>query len=170
MKYRFGLLISLLILAGCGSAERRSEPVDDQSTYRPTMDERRGEPVRLANSASTRQTASKPKQTGSAVKSLMAKAETQARSGQLTSAAATLERALRIEPRNPVLLSRLARTRLALGQHRRAINFATKSNSLAGGNYLLKRNNWKLIAKAKRAMGDAYGAQEAEYRAAAAGN
>ena len=169
MKLRWGLLLLVFLLVGCGSAERRPAPVEDEGlSYRPEMDERRGTPVRLASTSPQRSSVQR-KKTGSAAMSLLSTAERQERAGQLTTAAATLERALRIEPRNPVLLSRLARVRFSQGQHQRAISFASKSNGLAGGNYILKRNNWSLIAKAKRAMGDEFGAQQAGRRAAAAG-
>ena len=47
-------------------------------------------------------------------------------------AAASIERALRIEPRNPRLWQELARVRLKQGQYAQAENVAARSNSWAG--------------------------------------
>lgn len=102
---------------------------------------------------------------GSAVVALLDRADRQARGGDLGAAAASLERALRIEPRNALLWHRLARVRLAQGDARQAEQLAAKSNSLAGGDPALKAANWKLIARARRTAGHTQGAAEAEARA-----
>lgn len=103
------------------------------------------------------------------VLSLLQTAEGQERAGNMAGAAATLERSLRIQPRNAVLWHRLANIRYRQGQYARANSLAGKSNSLAGNNSSLRRNNWLLIAKIKQAQGDAYGAREAEMKAAGGG-
>lgn len=118
------------------------------------------EPTQIAQNAPAGQASS------ATVESLVQLAEGQERAGNLNGAAATLERSLRIQPRNAVLWYKLATIRFAQGQYGRASSLATKSNSLAAGNASLTRNNWLLIAKAKRAEGDAQGAAEAERRAA----
>ena len=118
------------------------------------------EPAHIAQNAPPGQASS------STVESLVQLADGQEKAGNLNGAAATLERALRIQPRNAVLWHRLASIRFDQGQHARAVSLATKSNSLATGNAGLVRNNWLLIAKSKRATGDAQGAMEAERMAA----
>lgn len=118
------------------------------------------EPTRIDQNAPPGQASS------TTVESLVQLADGQEKAGNLNGAAATLERALRIQPRNAVLWHRLASIRFAQGQHARAVSLATKSNSLATGNAGLVRNNWLLIAKSKRATGDAQGAMEAERMAA----
>ncbi|MGH8590248.1 MAG: tetratricopeptide repeat protein, partial [Gammaproteobacteria bacterium] len=65
---------------------------------------------------------------------LLTRARTLANAGKSEEAAATLERAIRIEPRNPWLWHRLAVLRLQEGQHSVAIELAKKSNVLARGN------------------------------------
>ena len=72
-----------------------------------------------------------------------------------------LERALRIEPRNPVLWHELARIRLEQGQYRQAENMAAKSNMLTGTNRYLKAKNWRIIGEARNRLGDLQGAREA---------
>lgn len=105
--------------------------------------------------------------TSPAVTSLLARAESASRERDWSTAAVSLERALRIEPRNPVLWNRLAGVRLQQGQYRQAEQLAAKSSSLAGEDRLLQARNWRLIARARRALGDDRGAAEAERRAEA---
>lgn len=102
-----------------------------------------------------------PAAPASAVVALLDSAATKERAGQLEQAAATLERALRLEPRNAMLWHRLARLRLKQGQWRNAVDFASKSNSLAGGNSELQGWNWAVIAEAKERLGDVQGAAAA---------
>ena len=91
----------------------------------------------------------------------MDSARAEAAAGNLAGAAASLERALRIEPRNPRLWHELARVRLKQGQHAQAESVAARSNSWAGEDKALRAENWRLIAESRRARGDADGAQAA---------
>jgi Tfp pilus assembly protein PilF len=101
-----------------------------------------------------------------AVEALAARAEQQRQTGDYGGAAATLERALRIEPQQAYLWNRLARVRLEQGQGTQASNLAARSNALAGSQPELKQNNWDIIATIRRQSGDIEGAVEAERRAA----
>jgi predicted Zn-dependent protease len=83
----------------------------------------------------------------------------------MEAAGASLERALRIEPRNPVLWQELARVRLDQGQYRQAENLAAKSNALAGDDKRLRPENWRIIGQARGLLGDVQGAQAAFERA-----
>ena len=96
-----------------------------------------------------------------AVKELVSSAEKQVSSGELDQASASLERALRIEPRNPALWQELAKVRLNQGLYLQAENLAAKSNSLSGDNRRLRKKNWQLIAEARFQRGDSKGAQSA---------
>jgi predicted negative regulator of RcsB-dependent stress response len=96
-----------------------------------------------------------------AVIALLNKAQNQSDEGRMDEASANLERALRIEPRNPVLWHELARMRLEQGQYRQAENMAAKSNLLAGTNRYLKAENWHIIGEARNRLGDLQGAREA---------
>jgi hypothetical protein len=97
-----------------------------------------------------------------AVVSLVARADDQMQAGDLGAAAASLERALRIDARNARLWSRLAAVRLEQGDFWQAAGLAAKSNSLAGDNPVLQAYNWRLIARARRGEDDLAGAREAE--------
>jgi Tfp pilus assembly protein PilF len=96
-----------------------------------------------------------------AIAGLLEGARADAAGGRLANAAASLERALRIEPRNPRLWQELARVRLKQGDHAQAESTAARSNSFAGGDSVLRAENWRLIAQARDARGDAEGARAA---------
>lgn len=97
----------------------------------------------------------------SAVLALLSSADRQRQGGDVSGAAATLERALRIEPRNARLWHQLAALRLDQARYRLAADLADKSNSLAPDDAALTRANWALIARARSAMGDEEGARQA---------
>jgi tetratricopeptide (TPR) repeat protein len=96
-----------------------------------------------------------------AIAGLLLGARTDAAAGRLANAAASLERALRIEPRNPRLWQELARVRLKQGDYAQAESTAARSNSWAGSDNVLRAENWRLIAHAREARGDAEGARVA---------
>src|SRR6266849_2607856 len=96
-----------------------------------------------------------------AIAGLLDGARADAAAGRLANAAASLERALRIEPRNPRLWQELARVRLKQGDYAQAESTAARSNSWAGSDNALRADNWRLIAHAREARGDAEGAKAA---------
>lgn len=101
----------------------------------------------------------------SPVVALIDKAQTAQRAGRFEDAAASLERAVRIDPYDPLAWQMLARVRLAQGDTAQAEAMAAKSNDLAYGDDALQRENWRIIAQARRMRGDAHGARDAEQRA-----
>ncbi|MEX2516675.1 MAG: tetratricopeptide repeat protein [Gammaproteobacteria bacterium] len=96
-----------------------------------------------------------------AVVALLENARTHAAAGDGEQAAASLERALRIEPRNPWLWHRLGVLRLQQENYRAAIELANRSNALAASDQRLQMGNWELIARAKTGLGDSAGARQA---------
>lgn len=84
-----------------------------------------------------------------AVAGLMDSARTDAAAGRLAEAAATLERALRIEPRNPRLWQELARVRLQQADFAQAESLAQRSNSWAGSDSALRAENARIIEQAR---------------------
>ncbi len=102
-----------------------------------------------------------------AVIALLDKARADASAGQSPNATATLERALRIEPRNPVLWQELAMVKLENGDYAQAENFAARSNTWAGANKRLQAKNWRIISEARELRGNNEGAQAALQRARA---
>lgn len=99
-----------------------------------------------------------------AVVALLDSARADMDAGRTSGAAATLERALRIEPRNAFIWHELARVRLSENRYDQAINLALKSNSLTSTNSL-RAQNWHIIEEARSKSGDAPGALEAHRRA-----
>lgn len=98
---------------------------------------------------------------GPAVVALLDDADRNTASGQRERAIASLERALRIEPKNPLPWHKLSRLRLEEKNWKQALALAKKSNVLATGNKILQAENWKIIARASAALGDATGAAKA---------
>ena len=95
----------------------------------------------------------------------MTYAHQQAASGDTVQAAATLERAVRIEPDNPLVWIELGRARLAENNPTQANAMARKALALATGDPAAQSSAWHLIADALRARGDNVGAADADSRA-----
>jgi len=102
---------------------------------------------------------------GPAASSLVTQARTQAGGGEYAQAAATLERALRIEPGNPLLWIELGRVRLAENNAAQADAMGHKALALATGDAGAQAAAWHLIADSLRARGRDPEAAEAEGRA-----
>lgn len=100
-----------------------------------------------------------------AVVALLEDAEQQSGAGRLDTAAVSLERALRIEPRNAQVWYRLAQVRLRQGKLDQAEGLATKSLVLAGNDCRLRADNWRLVAQIRQRRGDDDGARAAGAKA-----
>jgi cytochrome c-type biogenesis protein CcmH/NrfG len=111
-----------------------------------------------------------PVSDNNAVTVLADAARADAANGKLDAAVASLERALRIEPRNPALWHELAKLRLQQGQYQQAEGLAAKSNGWAGGDRILRAENWRIIGQARLKRGDYPGAQSAFDKAAEQAN
>jgi len=81
--------------------------------------------------------------------SLVALADRQAAAGDYASAAAQLERALRIRPQDPVLWQKLAWLRLKNGDFEQAATLASRSDSLAGNNAAVREENHRIAELAR---------------------
>ena len=88
-----------------------------------------------------------------AIAGLMESARNDAAAGRLVQAAASLERALRIEPRNPRLWHELAKVRLRQADYGQAESLAARSNTYAGSDNDLRAANQKVISDARAARG-----------------
>jgi predicted negative regulator of RcsB-dependent stress response len=105
------------------------------------------------------------KQLSPAVLALLAEADNSSKRGDLDSAVITLERALRIDSRNPILIYKLAKLRLHQLKPRLAEDLAKKGALLSGSDKVLKRNCWLLVSEAREQQGNHFGADEAKERA-----
>lgn len=72
--------------------------------------------------------------------------------GHLDQAAATLERALHIQPNNPATLHYLGVLRLQQGQYQQAETLAARSNLRVGANHALYNRNLQLMEAAQKAQ------------------
>ena len=97
--------------------------------------------------------------------SLLNTASAQSRAGDHARAAATLERAIAIEPNNAWLWHRLADTRLKEGRLEQAAGLAAKSSALGTADRALQADNWELIAEVRRRQGDSAAAAAAQAQA-----
>lgn len=88
-----------------------------------------------------------------AVVALVDHARADAAAGRDVKAGAGLERALRIEPRNPALWQELAKLRFSQGKYAEAEGLARRSNSFAGDDRRLRSENWQLIGDARTRLG-----------------
>lgn len=148
---RLGLLAALALLAGCGTVP---------------PERGRAQPAEPADTAAPMPPADTATQIPAPVVALVAEAERHSAAGEHEAAAAKLERALRVAPRNPVLWQNLAVVHYRQDDYAEAISLAERSNSLAGDDRALRRRNWALIAAARELLGDAAGAAEARRQAA----
>ncbi len=148
--------------AGSGGVQAYPLPSEDADTY--AVESLEGaDPVPLPDTG-IQASSPQPRQSNNAVVALLDRADQYDQSGNNEAAADTLERALRIEPRNAGLWSKLAAVRLQQGQSEQAEQLALKSNALSHYNQQLKSENWRIIARARWARDDSAGAKLAEQK------
>jgi len=156
-----------VLLTACGGPVRESAPAP--------VEHRGSSPVPSSASSSEPQISAyrPPKQhlaiarpqPAKAVQILIRRADDQRHAGDYASAAVSLERGLRIEPRNAKLWNRLAHVRAAQRRYGQVSQFAAKSNAFVASDDALQADNWTLIAQARLAQGDKRGAAKARERA-----
>jgi predicted Zn-dependent protease len=153
---------SAIVLAGCSGGSGYRDPAPVSSTAGDSG-------VVVSAYQAPRSVEIKPTHS-SPVEELLKLSRQQQSGGNIGGAVASVERALRIEPRNAHLWNRLAHLRLDQGQGGRAAELAAKSSSLAGADYNLKADNWRLIARVRQEKGDVQGARRATHEARLLGN
>ena len=87
---------------------------------------------------------------GPASSALVAQAHKQMTGGDFGLAAATIERAMRIEPDNPLLWIELGRVRYTAGDYSQADSMGHKALALATGDTQAQASAWRLIADSLR--------------------
>ena len=168
------LLVALVAACASRSGERTSSWPDDVGHTIPAPPPPQQQPVPVPQRAPDTTAMIPPPKTlpsypktadeisSQAVLSLMKQARTARAAGQYDQASGALERAQRIEPRNYFVWSALGRVYLDKKLYDNAESVAQKSNSLARGNVYVELENWKVIAEARQAQGDAIGALQAQ--------
>ena len=110
-------------------------------------------------------------ETGKAVLALLSKSRQSSKKGELSTAESHLERALRIEPRNPTLWLYMAKLRLYAAKSKEAISLAKKALALSSSlptrdsRRSLQADCWRVIAHSHQKMGNLKQAQIAQDKA-----
>ena len=102
---------------------------------------------------------------GAASSALVAQAHKQMGGGDFGLAAATIERAMRVEPDNPLLWIELGRVRYTAGDYSQADSMGHKALALATGDPQSQASAWRLIADSLRSRRRNEEAAEADKRA-----
>jgi Tetratricopeptide repeat len=110
-------------------------------------------------------TATRQFRLGAAATALVAQAHRQAAGGDPQLAISTLERAVRIEPDNPLVWIELGEVHESAGRFDQAAGLGHKALQLATGDPRAQSASWRLIADSLRARGRAGEAAEAQRRA-----
>jgi Tfp pilus assembly protein PilF len=100
-----------------------------------------------------------------AVKALLSDAASAESQGDYDAAASLLERAMRIQPKDPEVLQAMAEVQLHRQDYQQALGFATRSYDDGSRVGEICSRNWRTISVARSHMGDNSGAVEAEQRA-----
>ena len=156
--FMVGLL--LLLLAGCAAKTAppgapESAPVEDR-----TVQEKVREPAQRDRGGVQVFPLQNP-----AVKELLAQASKEESSGDYQAAAVSIERALRIQPRDPELLQQMAEIQLQKKDYQQALNFASRSYDSGPRVGELCSRNWRTMSVAQEALGDSRSAALANVRA-----
>ena len=101
-----------------------------------------------------------------AVKELLADASAAEQTGDYGQAASYLERALRIQPRDPEILQSMAEVQLQMRDYGQALNFASRSYDIGPRVGEICSRNWRTISVSREHLGDHPGSVEAEKKAA----
>lgn len=141
------IVLVSLFLNGC--AGREWSPYPKRVIYEPRQDTdyRQSEPKRIPTPTPT------PSPTIGSAGALYHKAKDYLSQGDYNQAEMTMERALRVEPRNGYYWHTLAKVKYRKKQYSQAVQFCLKSKSMAGSDRQLIQINDDLIERAKRSSG-----------------
>lgn len=181
-RWRIGAILLTMLATGCASQQRLAPVVDrtagsatalvveaprvSSPVNGPEVSVKRLDDSDLVATPLSAEPGAIGEPVNPAVVALLNSAGRESRSGQHDRAAASLERALQIEPQNAWLWHRLATARYEQGQYDQAEHLAAKSNAHVSSGDRLLADNWHLIARAREQAGDVPGAKAAEARAA----
>jgi hypothetical protein len=159
-----GLVVTLaLLLGGCPAPRTRPEPQGSTSPLPPPAPEPAAPP---APAPAPPRPPQPPRENhlSPATRSLVTQAHTLLAHGDIDGASATLDRALRIEPSNPLLWVELGRVRLVDGNAHQAEVCGRKALVLASGDPASEGQAGRVLADALRAEGRNQEAQQVESR------
>ncbi len=142
------------MLGGCPASARRPEPSSTPPS--PATPAPSSSPANVAPPPASTQPGAPPpapprqNTLSPATRSLATQARSLLAHGDVDGASATLDRALRIEPNNPLLWIELGRVRLAEGDPRQAEGCGRKALALASGDHAAQQQAGHLLADALR--------------------
>ena len=154
--------LAALMLAGCAASSRTS-PGPEVSTRPPSASPNAPNPA-LPPEVPRPAPAPREFRLSPATQSLVAQAHTLQGRGDLLGASSTLDRALRIEPSNPLLWIELGRIRLVEGDAHQAEVCGRKALALASSDQRALSGAGHLLADALRTQGRNQEASEVESR------
>lgn len=145
--------------------EQEQEPVLPEPTQGPVISAPKSEPLAPPPSLPSFEPLNSFAPLSPAVNALALASSQNSQSGDVEAATATIERAIRIEPRNATLYYKLALLRLKQSKPRLAEELAKKAVLLASNDTQLKKHSWLLVARAREVQGDLKGGKEARAKA-----
>lgn len=149
-----------------GNNTATSNAAESRQSDTPSVSEATGQSADREQVASVAPSQAQPTETPSSpIKALLQKASASLGKGDLDGAAAYLENAQRIDPKNAKILYDIANIRFHQGRFKDAENFASRAVKVGGGNAMLKKS-WSMIANARTKLGDSQGAILAAEKAA----
>jgi len=141
------------------------QPSYSQPVYPPANQGGNTAPTGIPSSNSSSSGLAADEQLDGPVLALLTTAQQQQTGGDLNGASSSLERAMRIAPREPQVLYRLAQVRLAQNDPAQGEQLARRALTYANGRPALQASLWQLIGQAREAQGDASGAALARQKA-----
>ena len=169
-------LAALLALAGCSiSPFRTGSPAPSSGTTRPAgsapvlttpTDTQQPAPEQAIEAPTPAQIPRERPRTAPATlapasRALVSQAQAQRKKGDLPGATVSLERALRIEPNNPLLWIEMGRLRMDQRNYPQAENMGRKALTMAVGDDATQAAAWQLIGDSYKARGNNPQAQAA---------
>jgi uncharacterized protein HemY len=154
------VLTTALLVAGCATSRMSSEPPTSSPSAQPLP---QASPQPLPSpTAPPPPPAVRENRLSPATSSLVTQARAQVARGDLPAASSTLDRALRIEPNNPLLWIELGKLRLVESDAHQAEICGRKALALASGDRRSQSQAGRLLADALRAQQRNQEAREVE--------
>lgn len=169
-KVNLMALVSLVLISACSAPARRSDNSSTTATpLQPTPVQPQGEVVPPQVTAPSAQPLPAPVThtytLSPATTALVNQAHAQLSANNFMVAASTIERALRIEPNNPLLWIEYSQVRVSEHNYYQAENLARKALMLANGDPRAQSLAWHALANSLRAQDKSNEAQQADARA-----
>ena len=155
-------LTAAVLLGGCSVLRAPSEPPSPPSSPPPSPSMQPPAQPSPDRAATPQQPTARENHLSPATRSLVTQARAQVARGDLPAASSTLDRAMRIEPNNPLLWVELGRLRLAESNAHQAEICGRKALALASGDHGTQAQAGRLLADALRAQGRNQEAREVE--------